>query len=122
MIYHITERSSWEQAQAAGLYSAPSLASEGFIHCSAIDQILPVANSMFRGGGNLLVLCIDESKLEARVLWEAPVHPNPSAKPSATDDALFPHVYGAIEAAAVKKVVDLAEGDGGFELPAGLQG
>jgi len=120
MIYHITGTSNWAQAQATGLYSAPSLESEGFIHCSAIDQILPVANSMFRGERNLLLLCIDESKLGARVLWEAPIHPKPSAKPPATDDLLFPHVYGPIAVAAVKKAVDLAEGDSGFELPAEL--
>ncbi|MCY4072440.1 MAG: DUF952 domain-containing protein [Chloroflexi bacterium] len=117
MIYHITGTSNWAEAQASGLYSAPSLETEGFIHCSSIDQILPVANSMFRSERNLLVLCIDESKLGAQVLWEAPIHPNPSA----TDDVLFPHVYGPVEVAAVKWVADLAEGDSGFALPAELQ-
>lgn len=120
MIYHITGRSNWANARATGLYRAPSLESEGFIHCSSRDQILPVANSMFRGQRNLLILCIEESELGSQVLWEAPVHPSASSKPPATDDDSFPHVYGPIEVVAVKKVADLAEGDGGFELPAGL--
>ena len=120
MIYHITGRSNWANAQATGLYRAPSLESEGFIHCSSRDQILPVANSMFRGQRNLLILCIEESELGSQVLWEAPVHPSASLKPPATDDDSFPHVYGPIEVVAVKRVADLAESDGGFELPAGL--
>lgn len=118
MIYHISSRSNWAKAQATGLYSAPSLESEGFIHCSSIDQILPVANSMFRGRRDLLVLCIDEAKLGSKILWEAPIHPEPSAEPPATDDALFPHVYGPIEVATVKLAVELAEDDSGFALPA----
>ena len=121
MIYHIASRANWTNAQASGLYRAPSLESEGFIHCSSIDQIVPVGDNMFRGKRNLLVLCIDESEVSSRTIWEPPTHPNTSSKPPTADNALFPHVYGPIEVAAVAMAVDFAEGDSGFELPTDLQ-
>lgn len=82
---------------------------------------MSVANSLFRGERDLLILCIDESELGSKLIWEAPIHPDSSAAPPGTDGSLFPHVYGPIEAAAVKKVLDLAEGDSGFELPAAIK-
>ena len=121
MIYHITSRANWANAQASGLFRAPSLATWAFIHCSSIDQIIPVANSMYRDKRNLLVLCIDESEVSSRTIWEPPAHSNTSSKVPTADNALFPHVYGPIEVAAVAKVVGFAEGDSGFELPADLQ-
>lgn len=121
MIFHITSRAHWAIAQAAGLYRAPSLESVGFIHCSAQDQILGVANSMFHGERNLLVLCIDESKVSAQIRWEPPVHPKSSMNPATPDSALFPHVYGPLEVAAVTKIAELVEGECGFDLPADLQ-
>ena len=49
MIYHITSRSAWDEAKARGEYRAPSLESEGFIHCSTRNQLLQVANAFYRG-------------------------------------------------------------------------
>ena len=40
MILHITSKSEWAAAQTRGEYSAPSLQTEGFIHCSTEDQVL----------------------------------------------------------------------------------
>jgi uncharacterized protein (DUF952 family) len=37
-IYHITSKEAWQNAQAAGYYSHPSLETEGFIHCSEAHQ------------------------------------------------------------------------------------
>jgi len=34
LIYHIARRADWESARSSGLYTADSLATEGFIHCS----------------------------------------------------------------------------------------
>ena len=43
MIYHITSRRAWREAQQRGDYRVASLETEGFIHCSTDAQILPVA-------------------------------------------------------------------------------
>ena len=47
MIYHITTGTAWQQAKREGRYSAESLKTDGFIHCSAKHQVEPVANSFY---------------------------------------------------------------------------
>lgn len=119
-IYHMTTRDEWQQAQSNGEYTAPSLESEGFIHCSTTVQILQVANAFYRDVSNLVLLCIDTDTLSAALKWEAPAHPEGHEPPPTSDDLLFPHVYGTINLDAVMDVVDFPQGDNGFTLPDGL--
>jgi len=115
-IYHITTRSAWEQAQSDGQYTAPSLQSEGFIHCSTSAQVVEVANAFYRDVPNLVILCIEPDMLTSELKWEAPAHP--SAHADAPSDAqLFPHVYGAINLDVVVAVVNFPQGADGFSLP-----
>ena len=65
MIYHITYQVDWSSALDAGVYTANSLASQGFIHCSTREQVLPVAERCYAGQTGLVLLCIDEEKLIA---------------------------------------------------------
>jgi uncharacterized protein (DUF952 family) len=111
-IYHITSRRSWSAAQTGGVYSADSLASQGFIHCSKVDQILRVANTFYANQRGLVILEIDPSKLKPQLRWEP-----------GTDkaDELFPHLYDPLNLAAVIRVLDFEPGpEGRFSLPAGL--
>src|SRR5687767_9633095 len=94
-IYHITTRDAWQQAQADGQYTAPSLESEGFIHCSTDAQVVQVANAFYRNVPHLVLLCIEPEKLTAELKWEAPAHPS-SHEDVPSDSQLFPHVYGTI--------------------------
>ena len=116
MIYHITTRGEWAAAQGAGSYRAASLGNEGFIHCSTRLQVLPVANHFYRGRGDLLLLCIDESRLQAPLVWEAPAHPEPDIGDIAVGDSEFPHIYGALNLDAVVELADLREGKDGFSF------
>lgn len=116
MIYHITTRGEWVAAQCAGSYRAASLDSEGFIHCSTRRQVLAVANQFYRGRGDLLLLCIDESRLHAPLVWEAPAHPEPDSGDFAAGDSEFPHIYGALNLDAVVALESLRESGDGFEL------
>lgn len=120
MIYHITSREAALNAQEKGTYTAPSLETEGFIHCSTRDQILGVANAFYSGEDDLMILCIDETDLASTLQWEAPVHPNPDDAPDTDEEALFPHVYGAIGLQSIVKVVPFKEDNHGFVLPADL--
>lgn len=120
MIYHITCRAAWEEARKHGHYRAPSLESEGFIHCSTRDQLLAVANDFYRGQKDLLLLCIDENLLGAPLLWEAPAHPNPNQAEQAAADPLFPHLYGVLNLDAVIGVFAFHEAGTGFFLPPNL--
>lgn len=104
-IFHITSKEAWARAQACGEYTADSLATEGFIHCSDVDQFVWVANQRFRGREDLVLLHIDPDLLTARVVYEN----------LEGGDRLFPHVYGAIPTAAVVDVMSfLPRGDGSF--------
>ncbi|MCU0491673.1 MAG: DUF952 domain-containing protein [Chloroflexaceae bacterium] len=114
MIIHITSRAAWQQAQTEGSYRADSLTSEGFIHCSTPQQVVRVANTIYRGQPGLVLLCIDPARLTALLRYEPPVQ---------TDDPLaaelFPHLYGPLNLDAVVQVLDFpAEEDGSFQLPA----
>jgi uncharacterized protein (DUF952 family) len=91
-------------------YAPHSLRSEGFIHCSTLAQVIDTANRFYRGQQDLLVLCIEESRLTAELKYEAPAMPHGEAA-----DELFPHLYGELNVEAVERVVDLpCEADGSF--------
>ena len=116
MIFHITTEKEWETAKVNGMYIAPSLENEGFIHCSKMEQIVNTANNYFRGRQDLILLCIAPEKLHAELKYE-----DPSGKHSATDFGLFPHVYGPIHPQAVLRAVFFpSDGEGKFKLPEAL--
>jgi uncharacterized protein (DUF952 family) len=115
MILHITTRSEWLAAKTSGEYRAPSLDTEGFIHCSTEKQVLHVANAFYRGQKNLVLLIIDETRIKPEVKWEAPAG-SPAAGISQSD--LFPHIYGAINVDAVASIADFeSDSAGTFILP-----
>lgn len=115
MIVHITTYIEWEKAQLEGAYLAPSLNTEGFIHCSSPNQIIDTANLFFKGQHGLVLLCIDETKSTSQCKYE------PAAAKGMHDPSLgklFPHVYGPINLSAVNKVVDFPPDENGlFSLP-----
>jgi uncharacterized protein (DUF952 family) len=119
MILHITTHEDWEKAQIFGEYSAASLQSEGFIHCSTVKQTIDTANIFFKGQQGLVLLCIDENKLKSEYKYE-----NPSGGGKHTPKAgnLFPHIYGPINISAVIKIVDFPSNENGlFVLPAEIK-
>ncbi|HRQ22255.1 MAG TPA: DUF952 domain-containing protein, partial [Anaerolineales bacterium] len=89
MIYHITSKQEWASAQQSGEYTAPSLATEGFIHCSTAAQVVHVANAFYHGRTDLVLLKLAEDRIKPEVKWEAPAGP-PSENISEAD--LFPHI------------------------------
>lgn len=104
-IYHITQRSAWKAAQRTGWYQTDSLTEEGFIHCSAKDQVAQVANAFYQGVPDLVVLFIDEELVEAEIRYEAPAHP--LSTNALSDEPLFPHIYGQLNLDAVNWVIPL---------------
>jgi uncharacterized protein (DUF952 family) len=111
-LLHITRQESWAEAQTCGLYSANTLSSDGFIHCSKVDQILRVAETFYKHQEDLVLLVIDSHKVKAEVRWEPGVD---------TPDELYPHIYGPLNLDAVISVLDFKAGsDGKFLLPHAL--
>ena len=108
MLYRITEARDWEAAQVSGYFASADLITEGFIHCCAAQQIAAVANRYYQGSAELLLLEIDEGKIQAPLRWEDLTNAG----------ELFPHVYGRIPLAAVTRCVVLQPGgDGRFTSP-----
>jgi len=113
MIFHIAVRAEWDAAARGGVYIPPSLAAEGFIHCSTRDQVAGTANLFYRGQSDLLLLVIDESLLAAPIRYEAPLGKN-----DVRAALSFPHIYGPLNLNAVLRVEPLpCAADGSFELP-----
>ncbi|GAA0358629.1 DUF952 domain-containing protein [Bacillus horti] len=113
MITHITTKEKWEQAKVKGYYDHESIEEEGFIHCSSIEQVVKVANNIYKGESELLLLLIQESIVKPKVIWEDLYDLN----------ELYPHIYGVLNIEAVMRTYEfnLME-DGSFQLPLDLQG
>jgi len=117
MIFHITSRKAWEEAKMKGVYRAESLTTEGFIHCSTLAQVLPVADNFYKGQIGLVLLMIEPTLLSPDLKWEPPSGGTPPPGVPAGDP--FPHIYGPINLDAVLKVVDFeSDSDGSRTLPA----
>ncbi|MBS1640591.1 MAG: DUF952 domain-containing protein [Bacteroidetes bacterium] len=97
VIYHITTKTEWNEALNKGYYTAPSLQTEGFIHCSKAEQIKGVLERYFKEKNNLVKLVINVSALEHKLQYDF--------SPSVNET--FPHIYGIINLNAVVTVVDL---------------
>ena len=110
MIYHIVSKSDWQKSADADTYRGDTLATEGFIHCSDIDQVIDVANFRFKGRTDLLILTVDPERLSAPLKYE-----------EGGDGCLFPHIYGPMEKSAVLAVTEFPpQPDGTFVLPEDL--
>jgi uncharacterized protein (DUF952 family) len=98
MIYHLTEPDRWQQSLAEGVHTGSTrgveLAQEGYIHCSTAAQWQGVVERFYGGATGLLLLHVDESKLDAPLVYE---QLGDAPEP-------FPHVYGPIPIAAVVEV------------------
>lgn len=109
MIYHIARAGDWRAALAAETYAADTLATQGFIHCSDREQVTRVADALFRGATDLVLLTLDPTRLAAETRYETGDPPSSER---------FPHVYGPLNLAAVVGVAAFPPGpDGRFALP-----
>lgn len=91
-LVHLCPRSDWLAALGQGEYRPASLAQEGFIHASRPDQILAVANALFCGQPDLLLLWLNPQLLAVDVRWES------------VGDEIYPHLYGPLNLSAVAGV------------------
>jgi uncharacterized protein (DUF952 family) len=90
VIYHLAAVADWERATRSGVYAPPSLHEGGFVHCATAGQHAAVANALFPGRTDLVLLLIDDQRLAAEVRDER-----------AGGGEAFPHVYGPVALDAV---------------------
>jgi uncharacterized protein (DUF952 family)/GNAT superfamily N-acetyltransferase len=112
MILHLLSRKSWIEAQEVGQLIAPSVAIEGFAHCSTEHQMVEVANKYYRGTRDMVLLNIDPDKLTSPLKFEPPAHLDGS--PALPHEPLFPHIYGPINLDAVSEVIDFPCNEEGY--------
>ena len=106
MLFHITERSSWQAAKEKGSYQAPSLATEGFIHLSKKEQVVETANRFYKGQSGLVLLGIEPDRLQGELRYDEVAH------------GIFPHLYGVLNLDAVVQVWPFEPtADGSFTFP-----
>ena len=93
-IYHMAPVGSWPPPAAS--YRAPSLESEGFLHCTAGERnLIGVASRYYAGEpGDWLVLVIDPATVTAEIRWQ--VQP---------DGLAYPHIHGPLNLDAVVEVL-----------------
>jgi uncharacterized protein (DUF952 family) len=103
ILYKIVPAALWRQAERQGVFrgSADDLR-DGFIHFSSAAQVVETAARHFAGQDDLLLISVDAGRLGGALKWE------PSR-----GGALFPHLYGALDLAAVGKVEQLPLSPGG---------
>lgn len=104
--YHLVPADVWAAADPSLPYAAASLATEGFIHCTdGMTEMVATANRHYHQDRRaFLVLTID---LEA------------TGSPWRIEDeqAIYPHVFGAIDLAAVIRIVPAPRDPDGRFLP-----
>ena len=105
-ILHIAPRSLWEQGKDSEVYQGDTLESEGFIHCSKANQVVAVANTLFLGRTDLVLLLIQTSRVVSPIKYEGAA------------SEVFPHIYGPLNRDAVIAVYDFLPNEHGeFQLP-----
>ena len=104
MIFHIVDKDYWLNQVSSGEYLTRDLDSEGFIHCSDIQKVTHVANQIYKGIHNLILLCIDEDKIHSKVKWEDLYDLNYD----------YPHIYGPLNIDAVISIHEFEPNEEGF--------
>ena len=109
MIYHIISKEEWQEAKKQGEYLPLSLEKDGFIHCSDLDQVEGVANNLYEGEDDLLLLAIDENEVDPEIVYEDLYDLGEK----------FPHIYGPLNTETVTDAVEFsvpASGEGKFRI------
>jgi uncharacterized protein (DUF952 family) len=89
-VLHVATPAEWAEARRTGTVAPPSLATQGFVHCSTRDQLPATLARHFAGAGELVLLVLDEDAL-GDLRWE-------ESRPGER----YPHVYNPIPIAAVR--------------------
>jgi uncharacterized protein (DUF952 family) len=107
----------WQRAQKIGEYTQSTidstLADVGFIHCSFPDQTMEIANRRFSDRDSLVLLLVDEDKVQAPIKYGGTLSGRAGT---------FPHIYGPLNADAVYAAVVLKKDtEGKFITPKELE-
>jgi uncharacterized protein (DUF952 family) len=104
-IYHLALAADWDEAAPVyrGSTLGRSLDEVGFVHASTAEQVKRIADLVYRGRSDVLLLKIDPDRLGVPVRYE-----------EVEGGERFPHVYGPVPRTAVLAVTPLDCGADGL--------
>jgi uncharacterized protein (DUF952 family) len=104
--FHLVRSTDWEAADPGAPWTPPSLASEGFIHCTdGRAAMVATANRFYAGdSGDFLVLTVDLDAVGSPWRFDEPGRP-------------YPHIYGPLPRSAVIGVRRMPRAADGPFLP-----
>jgi uncharacterized protein (DUF952 family) len=107
-IYKICPAPIWRDAERDGVFRGSELdLRDGFIHFSTAAQAVETAAKHFADQSDLVLVRVDTAKLGDNLKWEV-----------SRGGALFPHLHGPLDVAAVTRVDSLPLGaDGAHKFP-----
>ena len=111
--YKLIDRDEWAAARTAGAYAGSAVdRADGYIHMSTKAQLAETARRHYAGRSGLMLIEVDIAALGPELRWEA-----------SRGGDLFPHLYGALPAAAVvaERTLSVA-GDGTMVFEDGADG
>lgn len=106
LTFHLTPRDWWESADPAEPLGAPSLADEGFIHCTdgAANMVATADRHYAADSRDFVVLTLDLDRVT--ISWEV-----------ADAAGIYPHVLGPIDRPAIVEVRPAPRAADGMFLP-----
>lgn len=118
MIYHIVPEPEFLDCFNGDVYIPPSLAECGFVHCALRESVVPVANDFFATlTDKLLLLEIDPARLDAEVKYESAAPVDDGGTSHLDSAAVFPHIYGPVNSAAIVASAVLNKTSKGYRWP-----
>lgn len=107
LIYTLIREADWRAAEAAGAYTGSADdRRDGFLHFSTAAQLRASAAKHRAGVADLWMIEAEAAALGAALKWE------PAS--GGSRPGLFPHLYGPLSLAAIRRAVRVPLDAGGF--------
>ena len=107
-IFHFINQSDLDRNLNDRELIVPSLGSQGFIHCSKLDQVIGVANFIAPYDEEMRLIEIDGERVLPEIRYE-------NLDGGST---LFPHIYGPLNRDAIIAIHRMEwDGEDGYQLP-----
>ena len=103
MILQCMKKTTWEERKDKECWGNRNIDADGFIHCSTVEYFWRVAPAFNNVTEELVLVCIDESKLKSEVRYED----------GDNCGRAYPHVYGLINNDAVIDVLPFLRNEDG---------